>query len=65
MERCREEQPELKELLPGRQADITLLKIESGAFELVDSLGEVRHARERLVPVQVFKCGELYECKAV
>jgi dihydroorotase len=44
-------------LLPGRQADVSLLRIEPGAWELTDALGETRVARERLAPVQVFKRG--------
>lgn len=44
-------------LLPGRQADITLLRIEPGEWPLSDVRGAVRIAPERLRAVQVFKRG--------
>lgn len=52
-------------LLPGRQADISLLRIEAGSWALPDVLDEVRIARERLVAVHVFKQGVLYACRSV
>lgn len=51
-------------LLPGRPADITLLKIENGAWPLEDVLGEVRTADARLVPVHVFKRGRRHDCRS-
>ena len=48
-------------LLPGRQADITLLRIEPGEWPLTDVLGEVRAAPERIRPVQVLKRGVLHD----
>lgn len=47
-------------LLPGRQADITLLRREPGEWSLTDVLGNVRIAPERLRAVQVFKRGVLH-----
>ena len=44
-------------LAPGRQADVTVLRIERGRCELTDVRGETRTAEQRLVPVQVFKAG--------
>lgn len=49
-------------LKPGRQADITLMRLEKGRFELVDILGMKRVARRRLVPVAVFKRGHYHPC---
>ena len=48
---------------PQRQADITLLRLEEGPAELYDVLGEGRDARQRLVPVAVFKRGVQHECR--
>jgi dihydroorotase len=50
-------------LKTGRQADITLLKIENGRFEFQDVLGKVRTAKRRLVPVAVMKRGQYYPCQ--
>ncbi len=50
-------------LKAGRQADITLLRLEQGSFDLYDVLGKTRTARQRLVPVQVIKRGELHACR--
>ncbi len=50
-------------LLPGRPADITLLKIEPGAWPLEDVLGQVCVADARLVPVHVFKRGKRRNCR--
>jgi dihydroorotase len=44
-------------LAPGAAADVTLLRLESGAFELVDTRGESIMAGERLVPVHVVRNG--------
>lgn len=48
----------------GRQADITLLRLEEGSFDLYDVRGMVRNARQRLVPVSVFKGGQKHACQA-
>ena len=48
-------------LLPGRQADITLLRIEPGEWPLSDVHGEVRIVPERLRAVQVLKRGVLHD----
>jgi dihydroorotase len=47
-------------LLPGRRADITLLRVEAGEWPLTDVLGEVRVASERFRAVRVFKRGVLH-----
>ena len=51
-------------LRPGRQADITLLRMEEGPCPLYDVLGEVRSADRRLVPVSVLKRGVRHPCVA-
>lgn len=50
-------------LRPGRQADITLLRLESGAFELYDVEGKARTARKRFAPISVFKKGVHRPCR--
>ena len=47
-------------LKAGMQADITLLKLEEGRFELEDVKGEKRISDQRLVAVGTFKNGEKY-----
>ncbi len=49
-------------LLPGRQADVTILKLENGQFPLTDVEGVTRVSPWRLVPVSVCKRGEWSEC---
>ena len=44
-------------LVVGSEADVTILRLEEGRFDLVDSAGDVRVGRERLVPVAVIKTG--------
>jgi dihydroorotase len=44
-------------LRPGAEADVTLLRLESGSFTLTDSHGESLVAGERLVPVHVVRNG--------
>ena len=41
----------------GADADVTLLRLEEGRFQLTDSAGTVREARRRLVPVAVVRAG--------
>lgn len=50
-------------LKTGRQADIALLEIETGKFDLVDILGKVRVAKRRIVPVAVLKKGKYHPCQ--
>jgi len=47
-------------LKAGMQADITLLKLEEGRFELEDVKGEKRTASQRLVATGTFKNGQKY-----
>ena len=51
-------------LQAGRQADITILKRESGKFTLTDVEHQQRIADERLVPVSVCKRGKWHPCAA-
>ncbi len=44
-------------LAVGSEADVTILRLEEGRFDLVDSAGEVRKARQRLAPVEVVRAG--------
>jgi dihydroorotase len=48
---------ELGTLGVGAEADITVLRLEEGRFELSDSAGTTREARQRLVPVAVIRAG--------
>ena len=48
----------------GRQADITLLRLDSGKFRLKDVKHQERVADQRLVPVMVFKNGQRSDCFA-
>jgi dihydroorotase len=41
----------------GAEADVTALRLEEGRFELTDSAGATREARQRLVPVAVIRAG--------
>jgi dihydroorotase len=47
-------------LRTGRQADITLLRIEAGRWELVDVNNQVRVANQRLSAAATFKRGMFY-----
>ena len=49
--------PGLGSLAVGAEADITILRVEEGRFELTDSAGMTREARQRLVPVAVIRAG--------
>jgi dihydroorotase len=44
-------------LAVGAEADVTVLALEEGRFELTDSAGTMREARQRLVPVAVVRAG--------
>ena len=50
----------LGRLRPGGQADVTLLRLTDGNYELFDVEGQKRVARHRLVNVGVFKNGVWY-----
>jgi dihydroorotase len=52
----------LGSLRPGRQADLTLLRLETGEWDMPDVKGETRRVTRRLFPVRVFKRGRLYAC---
>jgi dihydroorotase len=44
---------------PGAVADVSILGIEEGTFELLDSTRQPRGARRRIVPVATIRSGEL------
>ncbi len=44
----------------GREADITLLRLEEADVELEDSHGQLRRVKQRLVPVRVWRAGVEY-----
>jgi len=48
----------LASLAVGAAADVTILALEDGRFDLVDSAGTSRSARQRLVPVATVRAGE-------
>lgn len=48
-------------LQPGREADITLLRLDVTPLPLPDVLGATRRA-PRLVPLHVWKRGEMFDC---
>lgn len=52
---------ELGALRVGREADVTLLRLEEGRFQLTDTAGQVREARQRLVPVGALRAGRIVE----
>jgi len=45
-------------LAVGAEADVTILGLEEGRFQLTDSAGTMREARERLVPIAVIRAGQ-------
>lgn len=47
----------LASLAVGAAADVTILGLEDGRFDLVDSAGTSRSARQRLVPVATVRAG--------
>ena len=57
------QQDRLGSLLPGRQADIVLMKKERGAFTLTDVEGQTRTSPERLIPISVCKRGHWSSCQ--
>jgi dihydroorotase len=52
-------------LRPGTEADVTLLRLESGSFTLTDSHDETLVAGDRLVPVHVVRKGVLRRAASV
>lgn len=49
-------------LRPGLPADITVFKLESGRFDLVDCVTRKRQADARIVPIMAFKAGRRVDC---
>lgn len=49
--------PSLGRLVVGGEADITVLQLEAGRFDLVDTAGTTREADRRLVPVATVRAG--------
>jgi dihydroorotase len=49
-------------LKAGMPADITVFKVESGEFELLDCYTKSRKAEHRFVPVATYKNGKRFEC---
>ena len=45
----------------GRKADISVLRLDNVDLDLEDCVGQIRHLKERLVPVAVWKNGERIE----
>jgi dihydroorotase len=52
---------ELGSLAVGRVADVSLMRLEEGAWTAVDATGEQMTARRRLVPVLTVRAGETIE----
>jgi len=50
-------------LKPGMPADVTVFRIESGAFELADTRSQSRMTDRRLVPTMAFKAGVRVDCE--
>jgi dihydroorotase len=48
-------------LRPGMPADITVFRVEEGAFEALDTYANSRTMARRLVPVMAFKKGARYD----
>lgn len=44
-------------LAVGAEADVSILRLEDGRFDLTDSAGSTREGRQRLVPVMVLRSG--------
>ena len=47
-------------LQPGMIADVTIMKLDEGSFVLQDSFSKTSTSKQRIIPVQVIKSGELY-----
>ena len=50
-------------LKPGMPADITVFRVDSGAFTLTDTTNHTRPFDKRIVPLMAFKDGERIECE--
>ena len=50
---------EMASLKPGSPADVAVFDLVDGDFSLVDSQGEIRKARQKLVPVLTLKRGRI------
>ena len=50
---------EMASLKPGSSADVAVFDLVDGDFSLVDSQGEIRKARQKLVPVLTLKRGRI------
>ena len=50
---------EMASLKPGSPADVAVLDLVQGEFSLVDSQGEVRKAKQKLVPVLTLRQGRI------
>jgi dihydroorotase len=51
--------PDLGRLAVGTEADVTLLRVEEGRFEVTDAEGVARTAAQRLVPAGVLRAGRV------
>src|SRR5882757_8743923 len=49
-------------LKSGMPADITVFRIESGEFELLDCFNKTRKADRQIVPLMTFKNGKRFDC---
>ncbi|HWO34880.1 MAG TPA: hypothetical protein VNO32_39310, partial [Candidatus Acidoferrum sp.] len=54
---------ELGTLKPGGPADISILALQDGKFEFVDSLGSKRTGRQELFAAAAIRDGKLIELK--
>ncbi len=49
-------------LKPGMPADISVFRVESGEFELLDCFNKTRKADRQIVPLMAFKRGKRFDC---
>eukprot|EP00106_Octopus_bimaculoides_P023174 XP_014790616.1 PREDICTED: deacetylase EF_0837-like [Octopus bimaculoides] len=54
---------DIGKLAIGREADVTVLRIEECDVTMEDSYGQQRRIRQRIIPVAVFRAGKLYEVR--
>jgi len=54
----------LGSLEPGSTADVSILNVEEGNFELLDSMSQKRTGRQRIVPIMAIKGGKVYPASA-
>jgi dihydroorotase len=57
------EETRLGSLKPGRRADVTILDMVEGEWQMRDGSGEVLKVNTRLVPAKVVRAGEVIESK--